>query len=83
MGGGGGGGQAGAPHPQTPALTPSLPQFPHSGSEKRLLPPPTAAGKIVVQPRTSASIRIPRGCSDPVPRKRGGGGVGGGRGGAG
>lgn len=40
------GGQAGAP--QTPALTPSLPQFPHLGSEKRLLPS-TGAGKL--QPR--------------------------------
>lgn len=30
--------QDGAPRPQTLALTPSLPQFPHSGSEKHLVP---------------------------------------------
>lgn len=65
------GGQAGAPHPQIPALTPSLPQFPHSGSEKRLLPrsgagkPRSRTGKIRSSPepppasKSQGDARIP------------------------
>lgn len=59
-----------APYPQIPVLTPSLPQFPYLGSEKQL-ENWTRGWKKVLQPRTSTSPPVPRGCADPMRRKQG------------
>lgn len=66
----GGGSKSGAPYPQIPVLTPSLPQFPYLGSEKQL-ENWTRGWKKVLQPRTPTSPPVPRGCADPMRRKQG------------